>query len=355
MKICVFGAGAVGGYLAAHLVATRAADVSIVARGQHLRAIQLNGLRLLEPASEFVAHPVAATERPADLPPQDIVFVALKSTGYAAAAEAIASLVAPGGHVVCVSNGIQWWWNHKLVRLKPDSTDARRRMPASVRTPSAVESAFRRTWLALLDPDGRIWNNIRPERALGCVPYSINEVLQPGVVRHSGNNRWIVGEPDGNTSARLDATIGLLRAAGINAEASTDLRREIWIKLLRNAPLNSLCAVTRLPIDGLAGKPPVMALFNQIIDDIVATARAHGWELQADVVSAAREAPLKGGALEGGRAHGIKPSMLQDRLAGRAMEVESILGVPQAFAREAGVETPALDAVVPLLRGVNRY
>jgi 2-dehydropantoate 2-reductase len=325
LRVCVFGAGAIGGYLAAHLIASKAADVSIVARGGHLRAMQVHGLRVRTPVGEVIAHPVAATDRASDLPPQDIVFVALKSTSYAAAAESIASLMVPGGHVVCVGNGIQWWW------------------PAGIRQESSVESAFRRTIE---------WKSIGVERALGCVPYSINEVVQPGIVQHSGNNRWIVGEPDNSSSARLEATVTLMRAAGLNSEASTDIRREIWIKLLRNAPLNALCALTRLPIDGLAGEPGLMALLNQIIDEVVAIARAYGWELPAETINVARSSPGKGGGLDGQRI-GIKPSMLQDVLAGRAMEVEAIVGVPQRLAREAGVETPALDVIVPLLRGLQ--
>jgi len=329
LKVCIFGAGAIGGYLAAHLISSEVADVSIVARGGHLRAIQLHGLRVRVPGSELVTHPAVATDRPSDLPPQDIVFVALKSVSYPEAADPIASIIAPGGHVVCVSNGIQWWWNYGAGQLKPAPTTA-------------------------LDPGARIWNGITPQRVLGCVPYSINEVVQAGIVQHGGNNRWIVGEPTNAHSERLEATIRLMRAAGINAEPSHDIRREIWIKLLRNVPLNSLCALTRVPIDGLASDLALMALLSQVIDEVVAIARAQGFDLPDDDVRAAREAPIKGGGLDGhGQRRGIKPSMLQDVLAGRAMEVESIVGMPQRFAREAGVKTPALDAIVPLLRGLQ--
>lgn len=325
LRVCVFGAGAIGGYLAAHLISTKVADVSIVARGGHLRAIQLHGLRVREPGSELVTHPAVATDRASDLPPQDIIFVALKSVSYPDAAEAIASLIAPNGHVVCVGNGIQWWWRYGW-------------KGSLMAAPAEEESAP--------------WRLITPQRALGCVPYSINEVVQAGIVQHGGNNRWIVGEPNNAHSERLEATIRLMRAAGIDAESSHDIRREIWIKLLRNVPLNSLCALTRVPIDGLASEPGLMALLNEVIDEVVAIARAQGFDLPGADVRAAREAPIKGGGLDGQR-RGIKPSMLQDVLAGRAMEVESIVGMPQRFAREAGVKTPALDAIVPLLRGLQ--
>ncbi len=329
MKVCVFGAGAVGGYLAAHLISEGVADVFLVARGDHLTAIRQRGLRLREDGHEIVARPVTATADASELPPQDIVFVTLKTSSYAEAVDAIAAAIAPGGHAVCIGNGIPWWWNHGL-------HEGRGPLP-------------------LVDPDGRAWRGITPQRTLGCVPYSINEVIAPGVVQHSGNNRWIVGEPCNASTARLDATMSVLRAAGLDAEASSDLRREVWIKLLRNAPINSLCALTRLPIDGLAGDPALLAIFNAVIDEIVAIAGAQGWNIPGPVVEVARAAPVRGGAVEARPdARGLKPSMLQDALAGRRMEVEGILGAPQAFAREAGIPTPVIDAILPLLRGLDR-
>jgi 2-dehydropantoate 2-reductase len=266
-------------------------------------------------------------EHAAELPDQDLVFVTLKSFFYSSAAEDIGGLISGGGRVVFVGNGVPWWWNHGLPR--------------------------RQGTLPLLDPNGLLWNTVTPERVLGCVVYSINEVVAPGVIRHSGNNRWLLGEPDNSLTPRLGSTVELCRDAGVMAEASLDLRAEIWTKLLRNAPLNSICALTRLPIDAIDDAPDLSALFNALIDEIVATAAVHGWDIRCHV-AAAREAPRRGGALSGGPARDVRPSMLQDVLAGRQMEVESILGQPQAFAREAAVPTPAMDAILPLLRGLNR-
>jgi 2-dehydropantoate 2-reductase len=328
MNVCVFGAGAVGGYLAAHLMSREVADVSIVTLGEHLTAIQKRGLCLREDGREIIVRPVAATATASELPPQDIVFVTLKTLNYAEAAEAIAATIGPDGHAVFVANGVPWWWNYGW---REDSGP-----------------------LPLVDPDGRVWRCITPERALGCVLYSVNEVIAPGVIQHGGNNRWILGEPRNGSTPRLDATVQLLCDAGLRAESSTDLRRHVWAKLARNAPLNSLCALTRLPMEELASDPGLMALLNAVIDEIVAVAAAQGWDITS-YATAARQAPLLGGVLDGRPAvRGLTPSMLQDVLAGRPIEVEGIVGQPHSFAREAGIPTPALDSILPLLRGLDR-
>jgi 2-dehydropantoate 2-reductase len=326
VTVCVYGAGAVGGYLAARLISAGSATVSVVAAERHVRAIAQDGLRLVESDAETVVRPAATVSTASALPPQDIVFVTLKTPSYRAAAGDLARLVAPGGHVVFAGNGIPWWWNHGMgTRSGP---------------------------LPLVDPDGLLWQTLSPTRVLGCVVYSINEVVGPGVVRHSGNNRWVIGEPDGSSSARLRRTVAFCREAGIMAEASADLRRDIWVKLLRNAPLNSICALTRLSMDRLHQPEGLAMLCDAVIGEIAAIALAHGWDIRAEI-SGAQEAPRRGGALTGEPATGKKPSMLQDSLAGRRMEVEAILGQPQLFAREAGVPTPVIDVLLPLLRGLE--
>ena len=320
------GAGAVGGYLAARLISSNQAEVAIIERGPHLSAIRNDGLRLITPEEELRVRPVAVVESASELPAQDIVFVALKTTAYAGLARNLVGLLARDGYAMFINNGIPWWWNSGL---------SRRERP-----------------LALLDPGEELWRVLTPERVLGCVIYSMNEVIAPGVIQHNGNNRWIVGEPNDTMSERMTRTAHLLKQAGLNAECSLDLRRNVWAKLLRNAPLNSICALTRLSIAGLAGEPGILKLVNAVIDEIVAVASAHGSDI-SEYVSAARAAPTLGGAVAGQKVGEVKPSMLQDALAGRAMEVEAILGQPESFAREAGIPTPAIDVILPLLRALN--
>ncbi|WP_171019896.1 2-dehydropantoate 2-reductase [Hydrogenophaga sp. 2FB] len=327
MKVCVFGAGAVGGYLASKLLASGLDCLSIVARGAHGSAIAQHGLTLVEGGVRKCAFPVQVVASAQKLQPQDLVFVALKAHALPAAAADIAHLMAPGGTAVFVTNGIPWWWT-----FRGASTGA--------------------TPLPLLDPDGALWKQVRPERALGCVVYSANRRVGPGVIEHVANNRWIFGEPDGRASARLHAVHALAQRAGLHAETPGDVRREIWTKLLRNAPLNSVCALTRLPIGRLAEQPGLVALCHGVIDEIVAIAAAQGHDI-ADHAAEAREAPLRGGAMGGQATQPMLPSMLQDVLAGARTESEAILGQVQRFARDASVAVPRIDVLLSLLRGLE--
>jgi 2-dehydropantoate 2-reductase len=325
MKIAVFGAGAVGGYLASRLMASGGHEVSIVARDAHLAAIRANGLTVLADTGQYVTHPAAATDTPADLPAQDLVFVTLKAFAQADAAEAIASLRAAGGWIVFIANGIPWWWRH----------GARQNGP-----------------LPLVDPGARLWTTVRPEHALGCVVYSANEIVAPGVIRHSGQNRWLVGEPAGHITPRLHTTVALLAQAGLASDECADLRREIWMKVARNVPLNVVCTLTRLPIDALHGVPGLGELCVQLAEEVVEIARACGAEI-GDAAARIRVALDSGGAPPGSpRWHGVKPSMLQDVLRGASIEVEAIVGQVSQLGEQAGVPCPAIDTVLALLRGL---
>jgi 2-dehydropantoate 2-reductase len=326
MKIAIFGAGAVGGYLANRLITAGEHEVSIVARGAHLAAIRERGIIVAEGSARTVAHPAFATDTPATLAAQDIVFVTLKAFAQAGAAEAIAALRAAAGWVVFVANGVPWWWRHGTPQPGP---------------------------LPLVDPQARVWHAVRPAHALGCVVYSANEIVEPGVIRHSGHNRWILGEPEGRTTPRLQTTVALLARAGLAAEPSADLRREIWMKVSRNVPFNVVCALTRLPIDALAAVPGLGELCLQLAGEVAAIARAHG----ADIGTAAArigQALASGGApaCSAQRWTGVKPSMLQDVLRGAPLEVEAIVGQVRQLGEEAGVPCPAITTVLALLRGL---
>lgn len=327
MKVCIFGAGAVGGYVAARLCQAGQTEVSVVVRGAHKAAIERDGLQVESGGKHFVVRPAHVTDDPTTLPEQDLVFVALKTTAQAGAAHAVARLMGKDGYAVYAANGIPWWW-------KFGSGD-----PAS---------------LPLLDPDGALWREVNPSRVLGCIVYSANEVIAPGLIRHLGNNRWVVGEPGGLITPRLERTVARLREGTLNAEVSTDLRQEIWIKLLRNASVSTLCTLTRLAVDGLAEDPELLAQGDALIGDIVRVAAADGYDI-ASQGDAAIESLRRGGAeRDAPPVRGLRPSMLQDALAGRALEVEAILGQVQSLARETSTPVPAIDAALPLLRGFDR-
>ena len=318
MKVCVYGAGAIGGHAAARLIAAKAAEVSIVARGPHLDAIRARGLTLRTGGKEITGRPAAATADPAALPQQDLVIVTLKAHSLPGIADALARLTAPQGSIVFVQNGIPWWWRHGL---------------AGAAGP-----------LPLLDPEGNLWTKLR-DRALGCVVYGPVEVVAPGVIDHVAGNRWVIGEPDGTRSTRLEAVIGVFKAGGLNAEIPADLRHEIWRKMVTNAANNSLSALTRTIGADFGGIPGLREIYAEVMRETLEVAAALGWDLRTeiDVEKAAQR----------GDAQRFRSSMLQDAMAGRPIEVETLLGQTQAFAREAGIKVPFTDVILPLLRGLD--
>jgi 2-dehydropantoate 2-reductase len=322
MDVCVFGAGAVGGYLAARLAGCGRHRISVVARGLQFDALRTGGLQLSDPQGDLDVSFAAVVEVAADLPPQDIVFVTLKAPSLPAVADDLRGLLRPHGFAVFVSNGIPWWWNHGL---DPPTCQVMR-----------------------VDPEGRLRDRLGADRALGCVVYSANQVVAPGKVVHQANNRWVLGEPDDTLTPRLTTAVELLQTAGLGAEISTDLRREIGIKLLRNAAFNPLCALTRLNAGDLAAAPDLAALAQNLSDEVTAVMGAIGWPLPpfriADVLGS------DGGP---GARSTVKPSMLQDAEAGRPMEVEALVGQLQQFARERDLRIPTIDAVYALIAGLD--
>jgi 2-dehydropantoate 2-reductase len=325
MKICIFGAGAVGGHVATRLAFAGHAEVSLVARGAHLAAIQAHGLTLNNDDGEsWHARIEQATDRPDTLPPQDVVLVTLKACALPAQAETIGRLLKPDSAAVFMNNGIPWWWNH------------------------GAENGGGP--LPLLDPEGGLWNAVRPERALGAVVYSSNEIESPGVITHRGakRNRFVLGGPrktGGAQKARLTEVEALFKASGLPAEVPDDLYREIWHKLLVNTAGNPISALTRLSTAQRAQDPELHQVSRGVATEIAHIAEVMGWPVAVEAIAA---------AVDVGKALNIRPSMLQDVLLNRPMEVEALLGQPQRFARERGIPTPYIDVLVPLLRGLDR-
>ncbi len=322
MKVCVFGAGALGGHIAAQLIAAKNCELSVVGRGAYLAAIRERGLTLKVGGRDLGGKPIAATDNAATLPPQDIVFVALKAQTLPAAAAAIGKLIKPDGCAVFLLNGIPWWFNHAL--------------PGNKGT------------LPLLDPDSALWRDVRPERVVGSVAYSPNEVITPGVIVNSNQNRWVFGEPDLSLTngPRLKTIVDLVKGTGIETEVSADIRRELFKKLANNASNNTLCSLTRLDSAGVANDDGLVGLSKGIITETITVAGKLGWDMSADVVPQQVATRARGKP-------GAKPSTLQDVLAGKSLEIDALLGQTQAFARELGVATPTIDVCLPLLHGLD--
>jgi len=312
MRICVYGAGAIGGNVAARLSAA-GNEVSIVARGAHLEAVRAKGLTLLAGEKTIVA-PVRASDRPADLGPQDVVFVTMKATGLGALPEAIAPLLGADTPVVFVQNGIPWWYGKGLAAPRPAAPD-----------------------LARLDPGGALAKSIGFERTIGGIVTSSNEVVEPGVVRNVMPERNIlwVGEIDDRQSARIATLRATLEAAGMVSPATRDIRYDIWHKLMANLTGSTLCLILRQS-NLVLGMPPINAMARRAHAEALAVAKAHGVAL--DDSPEVRYGPKR-------VYPDHRPSILQDYELGRPMEIDAIVRAPIAFARNAGVDTPTLDAI----------
>jgi 2-dehydropantoate 2-reductase len=320
MKVCIFGAGAIGTHIAARMAGRDAAEVSVVARGAQLDALRRNGAVLKFGGEEFRAKAHAVTDDASALPPQDLVLVTLKAHALPPLARTFERLLAPQGSIVFMLNGIPWWWPYRL---------------AGASGP-----------LPLLDPGGELWNRLR-ERTLGCVIYSPNELEAPGIVAHHGPERWVIGEPSNEATSRLGTIVDLFNDSKLPAERVADLRDEIWRKLVNNASGNTIAALTRLDLYGIGSDPELRRISIALMRETLDVAAALGWDLRAQI-----DCEKVAGRAAKGR--GTRPSMLQDVLLGRPIETEALLGQTQAFAREREVAVPTMDVILPLLRGLDR-
>lgn len=316
MRICVFGAGAIGGLMAAKLAASEAAEVTIIARGPHLAAMQERGLRLISEGTETVVRP-RSVATPEEAGPQDAVIVTLKAVGLPGAAPQIAKLLGPETMIVSAVNGIPWWYFHRI----GGPHEGRR-----------VES---------VDPGGEVSRLLPPERAIGCIVYPAAEVPEPGVIEHGYGDRFTLGEPSGERTPRADALARALVAAGFKAPVRPKIRDEIWVKLWGNLAFNPISALTLNTLDALTGDPGQREVARNMMLEAQAIGEALGVRFAIDV-----DKRIAGAAEVG--AH--RTSMLQDLERGRPMEIEALLGVVVEFAELTGLPAPTCRTVLALLR-----
>lgn len=315
MKTTIFGAGAVGGHLAARLAAAGAA-VSAVCRGAQLAAIREQGITLHIAEERYHAR-LNATDRPEELGPQDIVIVTVKSSVLPELAPQIATLCGPDTAVVFAMNGIPWWYLYRAESKAPPPD------------------------LSRLDPDGALARAVGHERVIGCMINSANEVIAPGVIRNSPmtKNKFTLGEPDGSVSRRIRAISDWLEAHGVPAPITETIRVEIWDKLLRNLATSPICALTGEPIAVVGRHPELYETSRSLMREGLSVARAHGIDVADNFQSSYGARPTS--------PH--KSSMLQDFERNRPPEIDGILTSVQAFARAAQVPTPTVDAVTSLV------
>ena len=316
MKICIFGAGAIGGYMGVKL-AQAGADVSLVARGPHLAAMRNKGLTLIEDGSDPVTVPVTASDDPADLGPQDYVIVTLKAHSVPPVVSGMQPLIGDQTTVVSGVNGVPWWYFHK------------------------IGGALEGTRLASVDPGNAQWNGFGPDRVLGCVVYPAAEVSEPGTIRHIEGNRFSLGEPDGSKSDRAIALSRALVAAGLKAPVRPKLRDEIWVKLWGNLSFNPISALTHATLDVLCTDPGTRKVARNMMIEAQQIAEKLGVKFPIDV-----ERRIDGGAAVG--AH--RTSMLQDLDAARPMEIDALIGSVQELGRVTDTPTPTIDTVLALIQ-----
>lgn len=314
MKVCIYGAGAIGGYLGVQL-AQADADVSLVARGAHLAAMKANGLRLLIGDEERVVHP-RCTDNPADLGPQDFIIICLKAHSITGVIDAMKPLIGSHTRIITAVNGIPYWYFYKH------------------------GGAYENSMLESIDPGGRQWREFGPQRAIGCIVYPATEIEAPGVIRHVYGDRFPIGEPSGERSADVERLSALFVKAGLQAPVLDRIRDEIWLKLWGNVCLNPISALTHATLDVICSDPSTRALSKAIMLEAQTIAETFGAKLRVDVER----------RIEGARKVGAhKTSMLQDLERGRPMEIDPLVTVVQEMGRLTKTPTPSLDAVHALV------
>jgi 2-dehydropantoate 2-reductase len=316
MKVCIYGAGAIGGHIGGHL-ARGGADVSLIARGPHLDALQRNGIRVVSVDDDFTM-PVFATDDPAELGPQDYVFITLKSHQVDGVLDLMKPLLGPETVVIPPTTGIPWWYFYKLAGPHTDH-----RLPE-------------------LDPGDRQWSIIGPERVIGCAFWTGAEVLEPGVVHQDGKRgAYPIGEPGGETSPRLAALVEAMTAGGLHAPIQKDIRGQIWIKMINSLCWNQAAFLTEAINGRFADAPDAVEVIRRMMVEMEAIATSLGAEMPV---------PLEKRIDLTVRATDHTMSMLQDLRRGRPIEIDVLADSVAAMSRISGVPAPTVDALTALTK-----
>lgn len=319
MKICIYGAGAIGGYMAV-MMKRGGADVSLVARGAHLDAIKANGLTLRMGDQEITERMPAAKD-PAELGPQDYVIVALKAHQAWESAEAMKPLLGPSTAVVTAQNGVPWWYFH------------------------GIEGQYSDLRLMSVDPDNRQWDAIGPERVIGCTVYPATEITEPGVIKHIYGDQFGLGEPNKQITPRVQKLADAINAGGLKAKVYPDIRNDIWLKLWGNLCFNPISALTHATLDIVATDPGTRTLARNMMIEAQRIGARLGVHFRVDV-----DRRINGAAKVG--AH--RTSMLQDLDKGRPLEIDALLTAVQEMGRLVELETPYIDSVLALVQQMGR-
>ncbi|TMC83071.1 MAG: 2-dehydropantoate 2-reductase [Chloroflexi bacterium] len=308
MTVAIVGAGAIGGLLGGHL-ARSGEDVILVARGAHLAAMQANGLTVRKGRDEFTAHPRCTDDMRA-VAEADVVFITLKAHSIPGVATLVGEALKDGACVVGAMNGIPWWY-------------------------------FPDRHLESVDPGGVVARSIPLDRVVGCVVYPAATIVEPGVIQHEEGDRFSLGEPDGAKTERVQTISTMLSAAGFKAPVQSRLRSEIWLKLLGNATLNPISAVTRATLAEMFESEASRGLIRGLMEEVASVARSVEVEVPVSI-----EKRMQGAAGVGEH----KTSMLQDLEAHKALELDALLGAVIEIADWRGVAVPLLRTLYGLTK-----
>ena len=315
MKVCIYGVGAIGGFIGTRLARTGDCQVSAVARGDTLAALRAHGLRLRQ-GGELLSAPVTASDDPAALGPQDLVVLAVKGPALGAVAARIAPLLGPRTVVLPAMNGVPWWFG-------------------------AGAPALGTAPLESVDPGGRIAAAVPVAQVVGCVVHASTWTSAPGLVEHKMGQGLIIGEPLGGDSTRVQALAALLRHAGFDATVSADVRRDIWYKLWGNMTMNPLTAITGATVDRVLDDPLTRGFCTAAMTEAAAVGAKIGCAI--DQTPEDRHGITR-------KLGAFKTSMLQDVEAGRPIELDALVTVVREIAQRVGVATPTIDALLGLAR-----
>ncbi|RUR70424.1 2-dehydropantoate 2-reductase [Variovorax guangxiensis] len=319
-KVCIVGAGAIGGLIGTRLAASGQADVCALARGATLQALRSDGWQLQASDGQLLQAPARASDRPEDLGPQDLVIVAVKGPALAGLAPTLGPLLGERTIVLPAMNGVPWWFCQGV-------------------------PAFAGTGLASVDPGGHIAASIGFERVLGAVVHASASTPRPGFVQHHMGQGLILGEPDGRSSERASAVAALLARAGFDATPSDNVRAAIWYKLWGNLTMNPVSAITGATVDRILADPLVRGFCSAAMQEAALIGRQIGCPID--------EAPEARHAVTA-RLGAFRTSMLQDAQAGRPLELDAIVGATHEIGQRLGLPTPAIGALLGLARLFGR-
>lgn len=320
MKVCVVGAGAIGGMMAAKLAAS-GHELSVIARGAHLEAINTNGLRYIEEDNEIVITDLVATADLAEIKDQDIVLLGVKAHQIEPIADKLEGMLSETGVIVTLQNGIPWWYFQKL------------------------EGPYRDRTVETVDPGGKIAAAVNPDRIIGCIAFPAATIEAPGVIRHIEGQRYPLGELDGSESERVNAICEAFKGAGFKSFVLPDIRSEIWLKLWGNLSFNPISALTHSTLVDICQYPLTRELAATMMTEAQQIAEKLGASFRVSL-----ERRIEGAENVGKH----KTSMLQDLEVGKALEIDGMLGVVIELGRQTETPTPAMDAVFALVSLLNK-